>query len=82
MRTFTVNLGNNKGDKNNDSSLKLTHLHNTLLINIVNTPEKYLSCREIKSAASKVRPSSLNSSSALFSCSIRVIYNIVHCAQK
>ena len=39
MIKMIVNLGSKKGDKNDDSSLKLTNLHNSVLIKIVDTNE-------------------------------------------
>ena len=38
IRKMIVNLGSNKGDKNDDSSPKLTHLHNILLMSIFDKP--------------------------------------------
>ena len=43
-----VNLRSKKGNKNDDSYEKNTHLHNTLLMLIVDTPEKDLSHGEGK----------------------------------
>ena len=38
-----VNLGNKKGKKKDNASPQLSCLHNSLLMSIVETPEKYLS---------------------------------------
>ena len=51
-------------------------------MSIVDTPEKHLSNVDSKLDMRKVRTSSIKSSSTLFSCSIRTMYNIVHCAQR
>ena len=68
-----VNLGSKK-DKNNDNYyLKLTHIQNSLLMSIVNTPEKYLSYVDKKYYIRKVCTSSVKSSPTLFSCSIHSI---------
>ena len=48
----------------------------------VDTPENDLSNVDDKYDMRKVRTSSVNSSSTLFSCSIRAIYNRVHCDKK
>ena len=51
-------------------------------MSIVDAPEKHLSNVDRKSEMIKVRTSSVNSSSILFSYSICDIYNRVDCAQK
>ena len=43
MRKIIVNLDSKKGDKNDDSSPKLTHPQNSLLIIIADTPGNDLS---------------------------------------
>ena len=43
MRKMTVNLGSNKFENNNNSTCQLIRLHNSLLMNIFDTPEKDLS---------------------------------------
>ena len=76
------NLGSKKFENNINSTFQLSHLQNSLLVSIVGTPEKYLSNVDRKSYMIKVRKSSLNSSSTLFSCPISSIYSRVNCAQK
>ena len=66
MRKIIENLGSMKGDKNDDSSTKLTCLQNSLLISIVGNPEKYLSYSEGKVVISKFCTYLVNSSSTLF----------------
>ena len=56
-----MDLGGTKGDKNDYSSPKLTHLQNILIMRIVGTPEKYLSRGELKSVTSKVYLASVDS---------------------
>ena len=70
-----LKLVNNKGENNDNSSPQLTHLQNSLLMNIVDTPEKYLSNVDRKSDMRKVRKSSGKSSSTSFSSSINAIHN-------
>ena len=53
-------------------------LQNSLLMSIVDTPEKYLSKVDRKADMKKVRTSSVKSSSTLSSCSIRAMYNRVN----
>ena len=48
-------------------------------MSIVDTPENYVSNVDKKLDKRKVRTSSIKSSSALFSCSIRAMYNRVYC---
>ena len=55
-----VNLGSNKGDKNNDSYPKLNFQNNSLLTIIVDTTEKCLYHGEAKSVTRKVHKSSVN----------------------
>ena len=43
MRKMIVNLGIKKGNKNDNSSIKINNLQNTLIMSIFDTPEKYLS---------------------------------------
>ena len=49
-------------------------------MSIVDTPEKDVSKVDRKLDKRKIRTSSIKSSSTLFSCSIRSMYNIVRCA--
>ena len=55
MRKMVVNLGSKKGKNNYNSSPKLTCLQNSLLMSIVDTPEKDLSNFEGKYYMRKVR---------------------------
>ena len=50
-------------------------------MSIVDTPEKDISKVDRKLDKIKIRKYSIKSSSILFSCSIRAMYNIVHSAQ-
>ena len=54
MSKIIVRLGTNKGNKNDDSSPKLTYLQKSLLMIIVETPENAVSHGEVKSLTSKV----------------------------
>ena len=51
-------------------------------MNIFDTLEKYLSSVDRKYDVIKIRTSSVKSSSTLFSCLIRGMYNVVNRAQK
>ena len=75
------NLGSQKCEKNNNSTYQLNHIHNLLLTSIIATPEKDVSNFDRKLDKRKVSTSSINSSSTLFSCSIRAMYNRVYLAQ-
>ena len=81
MRKVIVNLGSNKFEDNNNSTCQLNHLQNSLLMSIVDTPEKDISKVDRKIDKIKIRTYSINPSSTLFSCSIRAMYNRVHCTQ-
>ena len=48
MSKVIVNLGSNQGDKNDDSSTKITHLQNKLLMIIFDTPGNDISHSEGK----------------------------------
>ena len=61
-----IYLGNNKGDNNDNSSPQTSRVQNSLLISIVDTPEKDLSKVEGKSDRSKVRTCLVKSSPTLF----------------
>ena len=50
-------------------------------MSIVDTPEKDVSKVDRKLDKRKIRTSSIKSSSTIFYCSIRAIYNRVHSAQ-
>ena len=74
MSKMIVNLGNKKFENNNNSTFKLRSLKHSLLMIIVNTPEKYVPNVDQKLYMRKVLTYSVNSSSILFSCSIRAMY--------
>ena len=57
---------------------QLTHIHNALLMSIVDNHKNF----EGKYDRSKVRTSSVNLSSTLFSCSIHAMYNRLNRANK
>ena len=76
-----VNLINKKCENNNNSTGHLNHIQKSFLISIVDTPEKDVSNVDRKLDKRKIRTSLINSSSTLFSCSIREMYNIVHSDQ-
>ena len=78
IRKIIVNLVSNKCYDNNNSTRQLNHLQNSLLMSIVDTPEKDVSKFDRIPDKRKVRTSSIKSSSTLFSCSIRAMYNIFH----
>ena len=67
MVKMIVNLVSKKIEKN--STCQLIHLKNLLLMSIVDTSEKYLPNVDRKSDMRKLRTSSVNLSSILFSCS-------------
>ena len=48
MSKIILNLGSNQGDKNDDSSTKITHLQNKLLMIIFDTPGNDISHSEGK----------------------------------
>ena len=70
MRKNIINLGSKKFEENNNSTFQLNHLQNSLLMSIVDTPEKDVSKVDRKLDKRKIRTSSIKSSSTLFSCSI------------
>ena len=82
MSKMIVNLGIKKVKNNDNSSFQLTHLQNALLVSIYDSLEEYLSNVDGKSDMRKLRTSLVKSSSALFSCSKRAMYNRVNRAQK
>ena len=59
----------------------INNIQKVLLISIVDTPEKDVSNVDGKLDNIKIRTSLIKSSSTLISCSIRAMYNRVHCAQ-
>ena len=76
-----MNLVKNKGDKNDDSSPKITHILVKLLMIIIDTPEKDLYNGDGREVTRKVRKYSVKWYLTLFLCSIRAIYNRVYRAQ-
>ena len=81
-RKMIVNLGSNKGKKNNNSSLQLTRLKTSLITSIVDIHENNLSNVDRKYDMRKVRTYSVNQSLTLFSCLMRAMYNIFNYAKK
>ena len=82
MSKIIVNLYGKKCKNNNNSTFQINHIQNSLLMSIVDNPENYVSNFDRKLDNRKIRKSSINSSSTLFSCTIREMCNIVHRAQK
>ena len=76
-----VNLINKKCKNNNKSTGHLNQIQISLLMSIFDTPEKYVSNVDRQSYKRKMHTLLIKSSSTLFSCSIRAIYNRVHRAQ-
>ena len=68
-----ANLSNNKCKNNNNSTGHLNYIQKSLLTSIVDTPEKDVSNVDNKLDKRKVHTYSINSSSTLFSCSIRAM---------
>ena len=77
-RENIVNLGSTKGENNNKPSFQLIRPNNLLVMIIVKTPKKDLPNDYRKYDVRKERTYSVKSSSILFSCSIREIYNRVN----
>ena len=77
-RENIVNLGSTKGENNNKPSFQLIRPNNLLVMIIVKTPRKDLPNDYRKYDVRKERTYSVKSSSILFSCSIREIYNRVN----
>ena len=73
-----VNLSNKKCRNSNNATGHINHIHKLLLKSIVNTPEKDVSNVDRKVDKRKIHTSLIKSSSTLFSCSIRTMYNRVH----
>ena len=61
MRKIVVNWGSKKCEDNNNSTHELNHLHNLLLMIIVDTPEKDVSNVDRKLDKIKIRASSIKS---------------------
>ena len=70
MRKIIINLGSKKCENNNTCTFQLACINNSLLLSIVDTPEKDLSNVDQKSYMRIVRIYSLKSSSKFYSCSI------------
>ena len=81
MGKMIVNLSNNKYKNNNKSTGHINHIQKSLLMSIVDTPEKGVSNVNRKADKRKTFTSLINSSSTLFSCLICAMYNRVHCAK-
>ena len=81
MIKIIVNLLSKKFKYKTNSTFQLNRLQKHLLMSIVDTPEKDVSKVDRKLDNRKISISSINSSSTLFSCSIREIYDRVYCAQ-
>ena len=81
MVKIIVNSSNNKFEKNKKSTGHLNQFHKLLLMIIVDTPVKDVPNVDSKLDKRKIPTSLINSSSKLFSCSIRAMYNRVHRAQ-
>ena len=58
MSKVIFNLGSNKCEDNNNSTCQINHLHNSLLMRIVDTPEKYVSKLDRSLDKKKIRTSS------------------------
>ena len=81
MIKIVINLVSNTCEEKYNSTCQLNYLQNLLLMIIVYTPEKGVSKVYKEIDKRKMRTSSINSSLAFFSCSIRTIYKRVHRAQ-
>ena len=79
MGKMIVNLINKKFKNNNNSTCYLNYIQKLLFMSIVDTPKKYVSNVNRKVDKIKIRTSLIKSSSTLFSCSIRAMYNRVYC---
>ena len=82
MIKMIIKISRKKGNRNYFSSTEITHINNTLLIRVFETPEKYLSHGEEKSVTRKVSTYSVKSYSTVFSCSLHAMHNRVYHAQK
>ena len=82
MINIIVSWGSKKGGGNDNSSTQQACPKNSILISIVDIPEKYLSNVKGKYNMRKVCVSSVKSSSKLFLCSIREMHNRVNHAKK
>ena len=81
MVIIIVNLINKKCKKHNNSTGHFNNIQRFLLMSIVDTPENDVSNVDRRLDKKKKRTSSIKSSSTLFPCSIRAMYNRFHCAQ-
>ena len=78
MIKIILNLGSKRCKNNNNLTFQLTRLQDSLLMSIVETPEKDLSNPDCKSDIRKERTYSVMSSPTLFYSSIREIYDRVN----
>ena len=67
--------------KINNSKCHINYIQKSLLMSIVDIPEKNVSKIDRKLEKRKLRTSSIKSLSTLFPCLIREMYNRVHCDQ-
>ena len=78
---MVVNIVSKKCEYNNNSTYQLNCLQNSLLMIIVDAPEKYVSKVDMKLDNRKICTSSIKLSSILLSFSMSAMYNRVHHAQ-
>ena len=78
IRKMIVNLGSKKCQNNKNSTCQLNRLRNSLLMSIVDTPEKDVSKFDRKLYKRKIYTYLIKSSPTSFSCSIPAMYNRVH----
>ena len=78
MGKIILNFSNRKFKNNNNSTCHLNHIQKSLLMSIVDNPEKYVSNIDRKLDNRKLYKYPIKSSSTLFYCSIRAMYNIFH----
>ena len=81
MGKMVFYLINKKYQNNNNSTGHLNNIKKSLLMSIVDIHEKDVSNVYRKLDKRKIRTLLIKSSSKLFSCSIRAMYNRVHSAQ-
>ena len=81
MSKMIANFINNKWGENNKTTDRINQIQISLLMSILDTPEKTVSNIDWEADKRKICTSLIKSSSKIFSCLIRAIYNRVHCAQ-
>ena len=81
MGSIIVNLSNEKYKNNSNSTYHINLIHKSLLMIIFDTPEKDVSNFDGKLDKRTIRTSLIKSSSTLFSCSMRAMYNRLYRAQ-